>query len=260
MKTSNSVKNLFCSLFFLSAATVTHAQIQNWSAIEVQGEPTSKLTFKAGYLKAFDLSNKFSSVFQQVSFQGNYEINKKWDVQSGVQFITPASSSKTRTRVFVRTAYTTRIAKKINWTNSLRIETNSKAENRFRQRIILTTRLGLRKRLKFLNLAPSVSYSLFYNIGGDSLNYYDANEVLIARQTPDGLHRSRLTIAFNSKVNKYLRVNMYYMLQQEFNLLVPDIRKMNIYDPVRKKTVRSFNNYNTIGVTAQIMLTPFFKK
>ncbi len=49
------------------------------------------------------------------------------------------------------------------------------------------------------------------------------------------------------------------MRQQEFNLFVPDTRKMNVYDPLRNRTLRPFNNYNTLGVTAQIVLDPLFK-
>jgi Protein of unknown function (DUF2490) len=232
----------------------------NWNGVTVSGSLTEKLSARFGHTRAYNMSEKYQNVFNQTQLQLSYELTKRWDIQGGVQFITPTSDKKTRTRVFVRAAHTTRINKQFNWTNSLRIETNSKAETRFRERIILTTRLGLRKRLELLRLAPSVSYSLFYNIGGNPIRYYDENAVQIARQTPDGLHRSRLTINLNSKINSYLSVSLYYMRQQEFNLLVPETRKMNVLDPVRNRILRPFNNYNTLGITMQINLDPLLNK
>lgn len=250
---------VFLFIQFFNPA-IAQTEWQNWNGLEVQAPVTKKVSLKANHLRAFSITEKYSNVFNQFAFQASYELNKQWDLQSGVQFITPTSSKETRTRIYARAANTIRLTKKINWTNSLRIETNSKTEYRFRQRIIVTTRLGLRKRLDFLNLAPSLSYSLFYNIGGDSIRYYDKDAQLILRQTPNGLHRSRLTLNLNSKVNDYLRVSLYYMRQQEFNFLAPDTRKMNVYDPVRNRTLRPFNNYNTLGLTLQVVLDPFFKR
>lgn len=148
--------------------------------------------------------------------------------------------------------------RKLNWTNAMRFEWHSKNENRFRQRIGLSTRLALRKRVTPLKLSPSVTYAVFYNIGGSPIRYYDKDAQLVARQTPDGLHRSRLTLDLNAKLTDYLRVSLYYMKQSEFNFLATDTRKMNVYDPVRNRTLRPFNNFNAIGLTAMVNLDPLF--
>lgn len=260
--TPSNHRIIICSFILLVAALKSNAQTewQNWNGITVSAPITKKLSARLGHTRAYNLSNNYESQFSQTAIQLSYELKKRWDIQSGIQFITPAGSKDTRTRIYVRGAHTVRLAKKINWTNSLRVETNSSNENRFRQRIIYTTRFGLRKRLDFLRLAPSVAYSLFYNIGGNPINYYDKEAVVIARQTPDGLHRSRLTLNLNSKISDYFSVSIYYMRQQEFNLFTPETRKMNIYDPVRNRTLRPFNNYNTIGITGQFNLEPLFKK
>lgn len=250
----------FISVFTFSCFQVVAAQSdwQNWNAIELQANVAPKIGVELGHLRSYNLKNGYAAIFSQTSFQFKYELSRQWGLQAGLQLLTPDSVKDTRSRIYVRAAHTTRISKKVNWTNSLRIETNSGNENRFRQRIIYTARIGLRKRLDFLNLSPSVAWSMFYNIGGNPIRYYDKNAQLIARQTPDGLHRSRLTINLNSKVNDYLRVSLYYMRQQEFNLFVHDTRKMNVYDPVRNRILRPFNNYNTLGVTAQIVLDQIF--
>lgn len=249
---------IFLAAFYSPVSAQT--DWQNWNSIEVQANVTSKFSLKTSHLRSNDISNKYQAVFSQTGFHAGYELNRRWDLQSGVQLLTPASSKNTRTRIYVRAAHTLRISGKVNWTNSIRIETNSKAENRFRQRFIFTTRFGLRKRLQFLNLAPSIAYTLFYNVGGDSLAYYNKEAAFLIKQTPDGLHRSRLTLNLNSKINDYLRLNLYFMSQREFNFLSPETRKMNVYDPVRNRILRPFNNYNAIGIALQFNIDPLLKK
>ncbi len=251
---------LLTLLFFISLYVNAQSEWLNWNGIIVSGALTKKVGAKISHTRAYNLSQQYQNVFNQSQFQLAYEINKKWDVQAGLQLIASPDTSDTRKRIFTRVSYNSRLSKKINLLNSIRFETNSKNENRFRQRIIFTARLGLRKRLEFLNLAPSVAYSIFYNIGGNPIRYYDKDAQLVARQTPDGFHRSRLIINLNSKISRHLSVSMFYMRQQEFNFLVADTRKMNVYDPLRNRILRPFNNYNTLGLNLQINLDPFIKK
>lgn len=251
------IKNsLLAVLLLCSFPAIAQSEWQSRNSLSVAASLSDKIGLKVNHIRAYEITDKFNSTFYQTAFQVKYELPKRWDLSGGVQFLTSASSKETRNRIFIRASHTTRITKKINWTNSVRLETNSKNEDRFRQRIGLYTRLGLRKRLDFLNLSPSVTWSMFYNIGGDPIRYYDKDAQLIARQSPDGFHRGRLTFNLNSKVNKYLRIGFYYMRQQEFNFLTPDTRKMNVYDPVRNRTLRPFRNFNAIGLSAQINLDP----
>lgn len=249
---------LLVTLLFSFAWLQSKAQWQSRNAISVAVSLTDKVDLTASHLRAYDLNNKFNNIFYQSGLQVKYELSKRWDLSGNIQFLTGGASNETRTRAFIRAAHTYRLTKKINWTNSIRLETNSQNENRFRHRIGFATRLGLRKRLDFLNLSPSVTYQLFYNIGGTPIRYYNDSKQLIARQSPDGLHRSRIILNLNSKLNKYLNVSLYYMRQQEFNFLSTDTRKMNVYDPVRNRTLRPFDNFNTIGLSAQINLNPLF--
>jgi Protein of unknown function (DUF2490) len=257
IKLSCTALLLLCSSTILTTA---QTEWQNWNGIAVSANLTKKLSARINHTRSYSLSNKYENLFNQTAIQFSYDLPKRFDVQAGVQFIKPVSAKETRTRIYARIAHTLRVSEKFNWTNSLRVETNSKNENRFRNRIIVTTRLGLRKRLELLNLAPSVSYSLFYNIGGNPISYYDKDAQLIARQTPDGFHRGRFTLNLNSKLNNTLSISLYYMRQQEFNFLTPETRKMNIVNPRTNKTVRPFNNYNTLGVTAQVNLDQIIKK
>lgn len=246
-------------LLFVSIQSHAQRELKKWNGITVQAPVTDKLDFQIGHMRSYNLSDKYRNEFNQTAFQLRYDYNRQWDFSAGVQFIKPVSATESRKRIFIRAAHTTRVFdRKLNWTNSVRFEQNSKNERRFRQRIIVSTRLAPRKRLEFLNLTPSAMYTMFYNIGGSPIRYYDAENILIDTDTPDGFHRGRFTFNLNSKINDYLRLNVYFMTQTEFNFLSSATNKMNVYDPVRKRTLRPFDNFNVIGTTLQISLNELF--
>jgi hypothetical protein len=260
MNIQNKIQYLAAGILILSLPNYAKSQSDwhSWNSVAANAEITKKLSATIGHTRAFNMSNSFAPTFSQTSFQLSYDHSRQWDFSTGVQFISPAqSTSGTRTRLFIRAAHTKRI-EQFNWTNSLRLETNSQNENRFRQRVIISTRLGLRKRLPFLNLSPSIMYSLFYNIGGNPIRYYDKENVLIARQTPDGFHRGRLTLNVNTKINDMLRLSVFYMRQHEFNFLSSDTRKMNVFDPVRNRVLRPFDNFNVIGLSLNVSVDDLF--
>jgi Protein of unknown function (DUF2490) len=256
-QSSHPIKNLALAAALALAGITAAAQTQwkNWNSLNLSVPVTKKLELRAGHLRAYNISEKYRNEFNQTAISANYELTRRIDITGGVQFIKPTTTgADTRTRIFVRGSYGTKLGNRFRWTNSLHIETNSKAETRFRQRIIASTRLALRKRLDFLRLTPSATYSLFYNIGGNPVSYYDETGARIARQTPDGFHRSRFTFSLNSKVNDYFRVTAFVMMQREFNFLASDTRKMNVFNPVRNRITRPFDNFNVIGLSLNVSL------
>lgn len=233
---------------------------RNWLSANASYSLTRDWSLSAGHLRSYEISNNYKNSFNQISIRTSYDITKRVGISGGVQWMTiPSSASGTRTRLYLKGDHTTRIARKLNWNNSLQVETNSAAETRFRQRIILGTRLSPRKRLDFLNLSPSVSYRLFYNIGGDPISYYDQDGKLVARQTPDGFHRHRIQLNANSKISDLFRVNLYFMMQREFNFLSGDTRRMNVPNLTKTRTVRPFDNYNVIGLSLNLDIDELIK-
>lgn len=232
---------------------------RNWLSANASYAINKDWRVSAGHLRSYEISNKYVNSFNQFRLSTSYDITKRFGIGGGVQWMTLPSSPGTRTRVYLNADHTTRIARKINWTNSLQVETNSSAEKRFRQRVILGTRLAPRKRLDFLNLSPSVSYRLFYNIGGNPISYYDAEGNLLARQSPDGFHRHRLQLNANSKISDLFRINLYFMMQREFNFLSPETRKINIPNRTKTSTIRPFDNYNVIGLSLNLDINELIK-
>lgn len=236
-------------LMFIQAA---HSQNnwQNWNTAQLDLELTKKLDIRFSHLRSFDLAGQFTPLFNQSSVHIDYDLTKKLSVSAGATVSGSLSAAESKNRITLKLGYKTRIADFLSWSNSIQAELHDVKETRYRQRIIYTTRLSPRKRLDFLNLSPAVSYSLFYNIGGNPVQYYDLKTgTPSVKQTADGFHRGRLMFSLNSKISKFFSLSLYYMHQQEFNLFSSPERSINVINPTTGKTARPFDNFNVAGLT-----------
>ncbi len=204
-----------------------------------------------GHVRSYDIRNNFESEFSQSSLRIDYDITKRFSVSAGA-IIGGFSLIDDANRLTFRTTYQIPVLKKFEWSNSIQGELHSSKETNYKYRILYITRLTTKKRFGFLRLKPSISYWLFYNIGGRPIKYYDENENFVVQQTPDGFHRGRLSLNLNSKVTNNLNITLYTMMQREFNLFSNDYRKINVLNPIRGRIIRPFNNYNVIGITATL--------
>ena len=241
-------------------SSFAQTNFKNWNTAQLTFAFSKKLDLRLSHLRAFDLTNGFKSDFNQSGVQLRYDLTRKIDLASGYVFSGSNSLADGGSRVFTRVGYKIRLAKVLSWSNSLQGEIHDKNENRYHYRIIWNTRLSPRKRLDFLNLSPSISYSLFYNIGGSPIRYYDKIGTVIASNTPDGFHRGRLMLSLNSKVAQNFSVSLYYMHQQEFNLFTNDLKEINVINPVTGKVTRRFDNYNVAGLTLAYDINLYKKK
>lgn len=223
--------------------------LKNWNSLRLNLSLSKKMDVNIGHLRSYNISNGYVNEFNQSSVGIDYDFTKRFSVSSGV-VIGEFSPSDGANRLTLRSTYKVPIANMLVWSNSVQGELHSSKETHYKYRVLYITKLATKKRLDFLRLRPSISYYLYYNIGGDPIKYYDQNDNFVVEQTPDGFHRGRLSLNLNSKITKNLSVSLYGMMQREFNLFSDDYHKINVVDPVTGKTVRPFNNYNVIGVTA----------
>lgn len=240
-------------VIFILHITITsfgQATWKTWDALELTLSQNKKFDHKIGYLKCLNMSDSFHNDFNQLYYQADYDINKKFSVRGSFMLTSfPASSTQTL-RGIGRISHRLNLNKKIIWTNSLQFEYHSVEETRYRERIIYVTKIGLKKRLKFLKLSPSISYWLYYNIGGNTIKYYDPSGATFTRNTPNGFHRGRLFVNVNTKINRNFSLSLYYMNQNEFNFLTPNNRKINVINPNTGKIYRAFDTYNVVGLSA----------
>lgn len=251
---------LFFLLFFLSGFNM-YAQnnLKSWNSAQLELSLTKKLDMRFSHLRAYDINNGFSSDFSQSSAHLDYDFTKRFSMSAGA-VLGSLSAADDANRATLRATFKTPVADVLTWSNSIQGEIHSANQNRYRERIVLIARLGAKNRLDFLRLSPSVSYSLYYNIGGSPIQYYDKNEQPVIQQTPDGFHRGRLSFNMNSRIAKHFSFTVYYMMQREFNLLTDDYHKINVADANTGKIIRPFNDYNVIGTTMSFNFDLYKKK
>lgn len=226
-----------------------------WNSFSVGLPLTKNLDGRIAYLRSTDITNGiFENNFNWYQFRLNYEINRNWDVRMGTTWMNQPASGATTNRIFIDAFHRIKLNKRFVLKNGVQFETHNNVENRYDQRIILMSRLGLRRRLRILNVAPSVSYNLYYNIGGSPLTYYNESAIVIAQNSPNGFHRGRILINFNFKLSDPIRLSIYYMNQHEFNLLSSETNKINVFNPVKGNIQRPFNNYNVVGIALSYQL------
>ena len=250
---------LTCLFFFGAISAYAQNDLKNWNSLKLNLSLSKKTDVSIGHLRSYNINNGFINDFNQSSVSIDHDFTKRFSVSGGA-VIGGFSSADGANRLTLRSTYKIPVADILNWSNAIQGELHSSAETRYRSRIRYITRLTTKKRLDFLRLQPSVSYSLYYNIGGNPINYYDQNGDFAVKQTPDGFHRGRLSLYLNSKITKNLSVSLYGMMQQEFNLFSDDYHKINVINPVSGKIVRSFNNYNVIGTNATFNFDLYKKK
>jgi hypothetical protein len=242
-------------LFFLSSIP-SYSQIDwsGWGTINLSAPLTKKLDVRLGHLRAYEF-NGGKNTFNQTQLRFEYDVFKSAKLYiGGLVNDIPSSTNGVRKRAFARFTYKVKFFDALNWTNGLQGEINSKEENRFKSRIMLYSSIGSKHRFSKLNLSPSITYNLFYNIGGDSLQYYTKTGAKSVKQTPDGFHRGRLYVNLNSKINDRFSVTAYAMFQREFNLFTDITHSINVINPVTGKISRSFDNINIAGLTLDISL------
>jgi len=248
---------VFSTMLFLTSfqgLLKAQQEIRYWGSFNLDAPLTKKIDIKLNYLRSIEeIESGIKTNFNWYQIRFNYEINKKWDVQAGTAWMQVPAYNTTTNRIYARVFKSSKINKHLVLRNGIQIENHSKEEYRFDQRIILISRLGLRKRLEFLKLAPSASYLLFYNIGGNPIRYFNESGEQIAYQAANGFHRGRLILNLNTKIGKQIRASIFYMNQHEFNL-GKETRNINVLNPNTGRIQRPFNNYHTLGFSLTYIL------
>lgn len=229
---------------------------KNWDGINLDLGFTKKTGMELSHLRSYNINQFFRNTFNQWSVSLEHDFTKKISGKIGYKLTDFPSDNVPANRFFARATYKIRLAKVISWSNGIQGEVNTASGKGNFYRLIYITRLAPRKRLDFLRLSPSVSYWLYYNTGGNAIQYFDEAGSPVEQETPDGIHRGRFTVNLNSKVSNNLAVSLYYMNQHEFNLTGKD---MNVINPTTGKVESPFNNFQVAGFSLAFSFD-FYKK
>ena len=229
---------------------------KTWDRASLNLGFSKKTDMELNHLRAYDMNKSFRNTFNQTGINLEHDITKRLSVKAGYKLTGFSSGSVSANRFLARATYKIRLAKVINWSNGLQGEANTASGKGNFYRVIYITRFAPRKRLNFLRLSPSVYYWLYYNIGGNSIQYFDEGGSQLAKETPDGIHRGRFILNLNSRINNSFSLSLYYLKQHEFNLVGRDI---NIIDPDTGKIEKPFNNLQVAGLSLAFSLD-FYKR
>lgn len=244
---ATEIKRLFCLLSLLLIIYTGFGQEwKSWNAAGLNLGLTKKLELSVSHLRSYSISNSFANGFNQTSFNLDYDFTKHFSAKAGYSLTKFPADSVSAPRYLLRTTYKFPLGNVITWSNSIQGEIHSANTKNYNYRIIYITRFSPKHRLDFLKLSPSVSYWLFYNIGGKAIQYFDESGSPLAKNTPDGLHRGRFILNLNSKINKSLSLSLYYLNQHEFNLTG---NNLNVVNPRNGKIIRPFSNYQVAGIS-----------
>ncbi len=243
---------------FISIVSISNGQTpwKNWDGASIDLSFAKKMDVSFNHLRTYDVPG-FQNNYNQTGANLGYDFTKNLSGKAGVTFTHFPANGITTSRVWLRGTYKLPIGETLNWFNGLQGEIHSANETRYSYRLIYQTRLATRHRVSFLKITPSVSYWLYYNIGGNAIQYYDESGSPLVQQTADGLHRGRFTINMNSKINQNISLNLYYLNQHEFNLAGHDV---NVVNPTTGKVSRPFNNYQVAGVSLAFSFDLYKKK
>lgn len=251
---------LLIALCLFGDKSMSQTEWRSWMSASVEASVSQKIDIRSTYLHSNDITNAWKNNFNQVSISASYDLSKRWSALGGFMQTTFPFGGAGTTRTYARLTYKIPLTGVLTFSNGIQAEWHSKEENRFRNRIIWISRIGNRKRIPFLNLNLSASYWLYYNLGGNAIRYFDPAGAVVMRQSPDGFHRGRLYLTASSKINRNFSLSVFYMNQNEFNLLSAEYRKINIVNPTTGKTTRSFDRYNVAGISLSYEFKTYSKK
>lgn len=221
---------------------------KNWNSASLHLAFTKKMELSVSHLRSYNISSSFANGFNQTGINLDYDLTKRLSAKAGYALTSFPADGVSAPKYLLRTTCKLPLGKKVTWANSVQGEMHT-AEKNYNYRIIYITRFSPKHRFGFLQLSPSISYWLFYNIGGRAIQYFDESGSPLAKETPDGFHRGRFILNLNSKVNKNLSVSLYYLNQHEFNLTGNDV---NVVNPQNGKIARPFSNYQVAGVSLSL--------
>ena len=223
---------------------------KNWNSVRFSIKGKSDLSFNIGYSQGFSFAPYGLDWLQNVA-SARYKVNRKSSLNLTYRNTIIFRSNNNRNKHRITLAYSRKIRMRdFRLSHSLLGEWHSKKETKFRYRIIYSARLQTRRDLLIpsINLAPYISTAFFYNIGGNAIQQFDTNNEYIGQFVPYGLHRARLTIGVAFSPSKNINVSVFTIRQQEFNTDFAYLNRINVYNPIREKVIRPFNNYFVFGV------------
>ena len=192
--------------------------VKLWSPITLGFRFTDKFSASTNLTPAFKFA-PFRLNFFASGLTLSYRINKSWGTSlaySGTLFPTGNEGhtwfNKVQARVDYRHKFFNFKAK-----HSLRYEWYTPITRKFKSRIRYGFKVYFLNKILPLSMRPEITNEFYYFLGGVPLTYRDTEGNILAFQSPNGLHRYRLTIGLRIRAAKRLYFTLNFRRQWEFN-------------------------------------------
>jgi hypothetical protein len=242
-------------LFFRADAQDLPAGFKNWFSLGTDIQVNKKMSLEFSHLTCFN-TKPYEVQFSQLSAGMEYKLDKNLYLLGGVEQFHFRSGSdfelyhKLSTGILLRKIFDLPIKQ------SLEAEWFLPLQRKHRLRGVYTLSYSLKNDALPWKGRPFIKGQLYYYYGGRPLTYYGANGEVQSKQSPNDLHRYRLTGGIVFKPIKRWNMTLYYAWNKEFNTGLFDHRDLNIPNIDGTKTRAQFNNYSVLGLsfTYQIKL------
>ncbi len=235
-------------IFFQANSQDLPAGFKNWLSVGTDIQVGKKLSLELGYLSCFN-TGPYELQFSQFSAGMEYKLRKNLYLLSGLeQFYFRSGNDfdlyhKLSTGMMLRKIFDLPIKQ------SLEAEWFMPLQRKHRLRGVYTLSYSLKNDVLPWKGRPFVKGQLYYYYGGKPLTYYGANGEEQAKQSPNDLHRYRLTGGIVFKPIKRWNMTVYYAWNKEFNTGLFDNRDLNIPSKDGTKTKYPFNDYSVLGLS-----------
>lgn len=231
------------------------AGFKNWLSLGTEIEVSKKLTLELSHMSCFN-TGPYELQFSQLTVGAEYKLRKNTYLLGGVEQYHFRSGSDFNLFHKLYTGFMLRKAFGLPLKNMLELEWFLPQQKKHGLRAVYTLSYSLKNDVLPWKGRPFVKGQLYYYYGGAPLTYYGENEVVLAQQSPNDLHRYRLTGGIVFKPIKRWQMTLYYLWNKEFNTGLFENRDLNIPSKNGTKIKYPFNDYSVLGLsfTYQIKL------
>lgn len=212
-----------------------------------------KLSF-AGTMIGDAVTTQFE--YFQVGAAYSRKFGKKSEIEIGADAIRikePGSDFKK----YYRLAASYQYHHKLHWfqlNHALEAEYFIPGFSKFQTRWSAESEVTTRKSWTSFKFRPFTRFKLYYYQGGSYLSYYDDDGDLLAKQSPDDIHRWRWYGGVKFRIAKMVSAKLCYFWNEEFNAGLRDNSDINIYNKSKTAVRMPFNSFGAISTAITIQL------
>jgi len=250
------MRKINCIIWHLCVVAVCFGQSEPdwrlWTTSSVKVRTHKKLSFGASYFTAYNFSQQ-KIKYDQWRLSATYSPQKRWYLTTAYVRGQSKTSKNVTHRIVADLTFPTTIEEFDFINQYFTVEKFFPATSKYGWRVSYALRFKETLSVKPFPIAPYASGRVFYFYDGRPIQRYDTQGERTHRSSGNGLHRFRGTLGIDLRATKHLQMKVFYMIQREFNLGLPN-SEINVVNPNSGNISRRFSNYPVLGISGKIRL------